>query len=112
MSPTKRREFLLGSAVALMGSPASAAPDREVRTAMVGIGKRGTTLLGQVLQQPNVKITAICDTDAQARDTAQGTARRDNPRSFTDYRKVLERDDVDAVFVATPCYLHAEMAAA
>jgi myo-inositol 2-dehydrogenase/D-chiro-inositol 1-dehydrogenase len=95
-----------------MGSPASAAPDREVRTAMVGIGKRGTTLLGQVLQQPNVKITAICDTDAQARDTAQGTARRDNPRSFTDYRKVLERDDVDAVFVATPCYLHAEMAAA
>src|SRR5207248_6544585 len=66
----------------------------------------------QVLQQPDVKITAICDIDAKARDDAQGTARRDNPRSFADYRKVLERNDVDAVVVATPCYLHAEMAAA
>ncbi len=112
MSNSERREFLLGSAAALMSSRLSAAPDREVRTAMVGIGKRGTTLLAQVLQQPNVKITAICDTDAQARDAAQGTARRDAPHAFTDYRNVLERDDVDAVVVATPCYLHAEMAAA
>ena len=112
MSGTERRQFLLGSAAALMGSQLSAADDREIRTAMVGIGKRGSTLLTQVLQQPNVKITAICDTDPQARDAAQGSARRDNPRSFTDYRKVLERDDVDSVIVATPCYLHAEMAAA
>ena len=112
MLNTERREFLLASAAALIPSLASAASDRELRTAMVGIGKRGTTLLTQVLQQRNVKITAICDTDAQARDAAQGTARRDNPRSFTDYRKVLELADVDAVIVATPCYLHAEMAAA
>jgi predicted dehydrogenase len=79
---------------------------------MVGVGKRGSTLLGQVLQQPGVKITAICDTDATARDSAQGAARRDNPQSFADYRRVIERSDVDAVFVATPCYLHAEMAVA
>jgi myo-inositol 2-dehydrogenase/D-chiro-inositol 1-dehydrogenase len=112
MSKTERRQFLLGSAAALIGSPALAAPDREIRTAMVGIGKRGSTLLTQVLQQPNVKITAICDTDAKARDDAQSAARRDNPQSFTDYRKVLERNDVDSLVVATPCYLHAEMAAA
>src|SRR4051794_22386970 len=112
MRPTQRREFLIGSAAALMTSAQLSAAEREVRTAMVGIGKRGSTLLGQVLQQPGVKITAICDTDAKARDTALTTARRDNPQSFTDYRQVLERNDVDAVFVATPCYLHAEMAAA
>ena len=108
----ERRDFLIGSAAALIGSTAWAAPDREIRTAMVGVGLRGTNLLSQVLQQPNVKVTAICDTDAKARDKAQGTARRDNPRSFTDYRQVLELNDVDAVMIATPCYLHAEMAAA
>jgi myo-inositol 2-dehydrogenase / D-chiro-inositol 1-dehydrogenase len=112
MRPTQRREFLLGSAAVLINSVQSAAAEREVRSAMIGIGKRGSALLAQVLQQPAVKVTAICDTDAKARDAAQTAARRDNPRSFTDYRQVLERDDVDAVFVATPCYLHAEMAAA
>lgn len=112
MSATERREFLLGSAAAVLGQSVSAGAQREVRTAMIGVGKRGTSLLGQVLQQPDVKVTAICDTDAKARDDAQGAARRDNPRSFTDYRQVLERSDVDAVVIATPCYLHAEMAAA
>jgi len=109
---TERREFLLGSAAALIGSPMQAASEKEVRTAMIGIGKRGTSLLKQVVQQPGVKVTAVCDIDSKARDDAQSMARRDNPQSYTDYRKVLERDDVDSVFVATPCYLHAEMAAA
>src|SRR4051794_31976767 len=112
MRPTERREFLLGTAAALMTSAPSYAAERELRTAMVGIGKRGSTLLGQVLQQPGVKVTAICDTDAKARDNALTAARRDNPQSFTDYRQVLDRNDVDAVFVATPCYLHSEIAAA
>ncbi|MEJ7607184.1 MAG: Gfo/Idh/MocA family oxidoreductase [Bryobacteraceae bacterium] len=112
MPTTERRQFLLGSAAALVSSSALAAPDREVRTAMVGVGNRGTNLLSQVLQQPGVKITAICDTDAKARDAAQGAARRDNPKSYSDYRQALQLDNVDAVVIATPCYLHAEMAAA
>jgi predicted dehydrogenase len=107
-----RRELLSGAA-ALAASSLGAAPnDREVRTAMVGIGHRGTALLGQVLKQERVKITAICDTDPQARDKALSSASRFNPRSFTDYRQVLDLAEVDAVIVATPCYLHAEMAAA
>ena len=79
---------------------------------MIGIGHRGTGLLGQVLRQDAVRITAICDTDPQARDKAMTTAARFNPRSYTDYRQVIDLQDVDAVVVATPCYLHAEMATA
>ena len=102
-----RREFLITSSAAL-----AAAPQRELRAAHVGIGKRGTTLLEQVLEQPGVRVAAICDIDPQARDTAQSKARRDNPRSFTDYRQVLDLKDIDAVLIATPCDLHAPMAAA
>src|SRR5258708_33422448 len=107
---THRREFLLSStaAAALRAAP----PEQEIKTAMIGIGHRGTSLVKQVLAQPNVKITAICDIDAQARDAAQSLAKRDNPRSFNDYREVLDLKEVDAVVVATPCYLHAPMAAA
>jgi myo-inositol 2-dehydrogenase/D-chiro-inositol 1-dehydrogenase len=106
---TLRREFLLSTAA--LASQA-AAQEREIRVAMIGVGKRGSTLIEQVLAQPNVKIAAVCDTDAQARDSAQSVAKRDNPRSFTDYRHVLDLKEVDAVVVATPCYLHAPMAAA
>ena len=109
---TNRRELLSGAAVLAAIRFACRPDDREVRTAMVGIGHRGTSLLGQVMKQERVRVTAICDIDPQARDKALSTAARFNPRSFTDYRQVLDLADVDAVIVATPCYLHAEMAAA
>ncbi|MBI3697553.1 MAG: Gfo/Idh/MocA family oxidoreductase, partial [Acidobacteria bacterium] len=109
---TDRRRFLYGSAAALASSAVTAAPVQEIRTAMVGVGNRGGSLLGQVLAQERVKVAAICDIDPQARDQALSRAGRDNPRSFTDYRQVLDLKDVDAVVVATPCDLHAEMAAA
>lgn len=84
----------------------------ELRAAIVGVGIRGSELLRQVMRQENVKVAAVCDVDAQARDRALAAAGRDAPKAFTDYRQVLDRSDVDAVIIATPCDLHAEMAAA
>lgn len=107
-----RRTFLLGLAAALGSSSLGAAPPQEIRAAFIGVGRRGRTLVSQVLAQENVKITAISDIDPQARDEAQGLAQRDSPPSFTDYRKALDLQNVDAVVIATPCDLHAEMAAA
>jgi myo-inositol 2-dehydrogenase/D-chiro-inositol 1-dehydrogenase len=109
---TDRRLFLKGSAAALAATALRAQPAQEIRTALVGAGLRGSSLLRQVMEQDNVKVTGICDIDPEARDKALSAAARDNPKSYTDYRKVLEQKDVDAVFVATPCDLHAEMAAA
>jgi predicted dehydrogenase len=109
---TGRREFVLGSVAALASTGRGSAAEREIRTASIGVGNRGTGLLKLTLQQPNVRVAAICDTDPNARDRAQGLTQRDNPKSFSDYRLVLDLKDVDAVHIATPCYLHAEMAAA
>src|SRR5260370_8414618 len=80
--------------------------------AFVGTGIRGTQLLGQAVLQPNARVMAICDIDPNGGDRGQGLAKRDAPRAYTDYRVVLDLKDVDAVFVASPCYLNAEMAAA
>src|SRR5947209_9543923 len=92
-----RRTFVSGSIAALASSQIQAAPEqREIRTAFIGIGKRGTTLTGQVLQQANVRVEAICDIDPTARDAALSLTRRDNPRSFTDYRQIIELKNVDA----------------
>jgi len=106
---TNRRNFLLASAAAANLAPAA---EQEVRAGFIGVGVRGGNLLKQSLLQENVKITAICDIDPQTRDQALTGAQRDNPRGLPDWRRMLDLKDIDAVFIATPCDLHAEMAAA
>lgn len=108
-SKTGRRAFIAGTSAALL---AQAQQQREIKVAHIGIGNRGTALLKQVLEQPNAKVVAVCDTDPGKRDAAQSLAARDNPKSYTDYKQVIDLKDVDAVAIGTPCDLHAPMAAA
>ena len=101
-----RRLFLFGSAVAAHAFQ----PEKPVNTAMIGIGNRGSFLLQGVLRQPNAKVLALCDIKPDRLDKAATAAAKDNPATYADWQKVIERKDVDAVFIATPPYLHSEMA--
>ena len=103
-----RRDFLTGAA--LMASSGLAQTSGEpVRTAMIGTGNRGSYLLKAVLDIPGAKVVAVCDLKPDRLDKAASAAVRDQPVAVRDYRQVLARKDVDAVFIATPCDLHAEM---
>src|ERR1022692_4888326 len=103
-----RRLFLLGSAVAAHAFQSGNA----VGTAMIGTGNRGSFLLQGVLRQANAKVLALCDIKPDRLDKAASAAARDNPATDADWRRVIDRKDVDAVFIATPPYLHSEMAIA
>jgi predicted dehydrogenase len=107
-----RRSFLLSSAVAAAKLDAKAQERQEIRAAFVGTGNRGSSLLSETLEQHNIKVVAVCDTNPEARDKAATAASRHQPRSYSNWKQVVDLKDVDAVFVATPCDLHAEMAAA
>lgn len=109
-----RRMFLGGAGGTLwaMKGTAAAHQAEPVRTAMIGTGNRGSWVLKEILKQPGVKVVALCDLKPDRLDKAASSAARDNPATYSDYRKVLERKDVDAVFIDTPCDLHAEMAIA
>ena len=103
-----RRQWIAGAAGA---SALAAQTDNRIRTAFIGAGIRGKSLIPQVLAQPSARVTAICDVDPNARDAGLSLAGRDAPRAFTEWRSMLDFRDIDAVVIATPCYLHAEMAA-
>ena len=103
-----RRMFVLGAAAGL----ASAQSTETTQTGMIGVGNRGSALLRGVLAQPGVKVAAICDIKPDRLDRAATAAARDNPATYPDYRKILDRKDITAVFIATPPYLHSEMAVA
>jgi predicted dehydrogenase len=114
MSQFNRRHFFLGAAAtaALQSRLGAQSAGEKVRTAFIGIGNRGGSLLRSTLPEPNVEIGAVCDIQPDRLDKAASVASRDNPKTFTDYRKLLAEADIDAVHIASPCDLHVEMSIA
>ena len=99
--------------VSMLGRKAfGQATEPPIRTAMIGTGNRGGWVLKEIMRQPSVKVTALCDIKPARLDAAASTAARDNPRTFTDYKLLLQSKDIDAVFIDTPCDLHVEMTTA
>jgi len=108
-----RRRFLQQSAAAAglavpylipSGALASAetpgANDR-VGVGYIGVGRRGSQLMHL---PPDAQIVAVTDVD---RNRAETLAKVRKCRPYTDYRKMLDAKDVDAVVVATPDHWHA-----
>jgi predicted dehydrogenase len=109
-----RRTFLQVPAAAAGGAallPAQS-PNDTVRVAIIGVGNRGSFLLRNVLQVPGVKVVAVCDIDPERLKKAQDAASAHSPEGYAEYRKLLDRKDVDAVIIATPVDLHKEMSVA
>jgi predicted dehydrogenase len=89
---------------------------KKVRIGFIGVGDRGTGLLKVTLAFPNVEVPAICDIDENRLRNAQSLvekAKGKKPEGYSkdahDYRRLLSRDDLDAVLIGTPQELHAEM---
>lgn len=106
-----RRRFLGGLAGGGMAAPAAETP--PVRVAVVGVGQRGAGLLRTLLMLDGVEITAAADLNetrlAAARRLCQD-AGRTAPAAYAkgpeDYRRLVERPDVDIVIAATPWEWH------
>ena len=107
-----RRAVLLGTVPPLLSRRARAAGEEALGAGMIGVGNRGSHLLKVVLEDSRARVTAICDIKSERLDKAATAAVRDKPATTTDYRRLLERKDVQAVFIASPCDLHVEMAIA
>src|ERR1700739_388732 len=116
MTDANRRSFLkasaasLGSSLLLQGQ----SPNDTVRVAFIGVGTRGSFLLKHMLTVPGITVVAICDLDPERLKAAvdAATAAGSHPEALTEYRKLLDRKDIDAVVIATPVDLHKEMAVA
>src|ERR1035437_3482557 len=109
-----RRNFLGAAAAAFVNQSAAANP---VRVGIVGIGNRGTGLLRLLLSLEEVKIPAICDIHpghlaaAQQRVEKSGRPKPERySRNEHDYERMISRDDLDAVIIATPWEWHVPMA--
>ncbi len=81
----------------------------KVRVAVVGLGM-GRFHLQNLANSPNAEVVALCDINKERLNPAQQEF--GVPHVFTDYKKLMEMDGLDAVAVATPNYLHAPISIA
>lgn len=96
----------------ILAMPLAALAQEKVTTAMIGVGNRGSFLMESVLRQPTSRLAMICDLKPDRLDKAATAASASNPATTTEWKRVIDRKDIDAVFIATPPHLHAEMAIA
>jgi len=95
---------LVVSARALGQGDKVAANDR-IGLGFIGVGGMGSGHLGGFLGNPSCEVLAVCDVDQFHREHA---AQRVGEKcgSYTDFRELLDRSDIDAVVIATPDHWH------
>lgn len=117
--PLTRRSVLRAGALAPValsfpGAPlrAGTSPNDEIRVAVIGFRGRGRSHIKGLHALPGVRVTALCDVDSKvlAKEAAAFAKRNEEVTQHTDFREVLDRDDVDAIAVATPNHTHALIA--
>ena len=118
MTAPDRRQFLQGAGGGLAAT--ALVPDLEllskrwrapssVSVGLVGAGRQGRAILGELSGIDGVEVAAVCDV-VEGR-LQSGLRRVKGAEGFAAHREMLERKpDLDAVIVATPTHLHKEVA--
>ena len=123
--PVSRRQFLrlaagaglTGSALPYLvpgralGKDGAVLPSERIVLAGIGIGGRGSYVLGCFLREPDVQCVAVCDVRADRRqrvkqmvDSHYGNK---DCAEYRDFRELLARQDIDAVLITTGSNWHA-----
>jgi UDP-N-acetyl-2-amino-2-deoxyglucuronate dehydrogenase len=81
--------------------------ESKVRFGIIGGGMAGPLHAGALRDIPDAETIAFCDVNEDV--AKKFSAEYGIPNWYTDYREMLKRDDIDAVCIATPPFLHEQM---
>ena len=111
-----RRTFLKAAAASAgtlaLGNifpPSVLGANDRINFAVIGTGGMGTGHLDRLVERQeddNIKVTAVCDVYQRRLSRAMGICGGDG---YMDYRKIIDRKDIDAVLVATPDHWHSKI---
>jgi len=120
-----RRDFLRRSGTAAAGVGLAAAtgtllrprrvhgaasPNERLSMGVIGCGGRGSRLMRIAVNSGQVDCVAVCDVSEKSREQLAKWVKNKRgiePKKFSDFRKLLDLSEVEAVFIATPDHWHA-----
>ena len=102
----QRRQFLGSAAVAALGAQRMRGANDRIVVGLIGCGGRGRYVAGLMREAPGVEYGAVADVYLTNAERAKEWA-GPNARAYQDFRRLLERKDIDAVHIATPDHWHA-----
>jgi len=94
---------------AFPGMPKPASPNDRVNLAFIGVGIRGHILMGAATTTGQANLVVACDCYQGHLDRSKETTDGKIETNFAQYKKVLDRKDVDAVVIAAPDHWHLPM---
>jgi predicted dehydrogenase len=100
------------------GADDATAPSNRISLGLIGVGMVGQDHLRGFLREPEVRVVAVCDVDQWRRENAKALIEQTygsqtkagvygGCTAYRDFRDLLARDDIDAVFIATGDRWHA-----
>ena len=84
--------------------------NKKLRIGIIGMGRISWAHTGGLSGCPDAVITAVCDINPDALNSAGDRLNIPKERRFTDYHDLIACPEVDAVEICTPNYLHVPMA--
>jgi predicted dehydrogenase len=110
-----RRRFIqnttLAAGVMALGPRFNAfGANERIRFGVIGCGGMGSGHLGGLVKrkgEANIDVTGVCDVYQRRLTRARNMS---GAEGWMDYRRLLERPEIDAVLIATPDHWHAKIA--
>ena len=78
---------------------------KEVKIGFIGCGGNANGHMNQLSGIEGARIVAVCDVQPER---AQSAAERHNAEPYTAHQDLLERDDLDAVYLSLPVFVHGQ----
>lgn len=94
-------------ATTIPSDPNSSATERQlVRVGIVGLGKMGISHLAMVRAHPDVELAGVCDSSGYVLGVLE---KYTGVETYGDFNEMLDKAEIDAVFISTPSTTHAWM---
>ncbi len=108
MSPVTRRSALQAASLVPLQVVRGSAQNSAVRVGLIGAGSRGTYTASTLAKDPRAKVVAVCDVVEEQMAKAKAKIGAPDAKTYQHFQDLLASNEIDAVMIATPVYLHPE----